>query len=156
MLILFIIKVKLLVLIKWSCRSPESCWLLSPEWLAYFDHVIQSVLDTGLFCASSQIHTSPHTTQIQVSSLLLCSIQARLPQSDLGFSSIVDTYTQNICHCGLFCVCEMDSKFMLDVDRLLSERTSYPTVYADHHKSFGQMYKVIYSWPQNVHLHLGK
>ena len=38
----------------------------------------------------------------------------------------------------------MGAKFMLDVDRLISERTSYPTVYADYHKSFGQMYNVIH------------
>ena len=50
----------------------------------------------------------------------------------------------------------MGAKFMLDVGKLISERTSYPTIYDDYPKSFGQMYIATYSWPQNVHHHLGK
>ena len=34
--ILFIIKVKILVLIKWSYRSSQSCWLLSLEQFSYY------------------------------------------------------------------------------------------------------------------------
>ena len=37
--ILFIINVKILVLNKWSYRSPQLCKLLSLEWLSYFEHV---------------------------------------------------------------------------------------------------------------------
>ena len=34
--ILFVIKVKILVLIKWSCRSPQLCWLMNLERVSYF------------------------------------------------------------------------------------------------------------------------
>ena len=45
--ILLIIKVKTLVLIKWSYRSSELCCLWSLEWLTYFEHVVQSVSKVG-------------------------------------------------------------------------------------------------------------
>ena len=60
----FIIEVKILVLIKWSCRSPHLCWLLSLWWSLYFEHVIQSLSNTCLFNIRSWSHTTPHTTQI--------------------------------------------------------------------------------------------
>lgn len=45
----FIIKVKILMFVKWSYRSPQSSGLLSLEWLAYFQHIFQSVLDTSFW-----------------------------------------------------------------------------------------------------------
>ena len=39
--ILFIIKVKNFVLIQWSYWSPQSCWLLSLDWLVYYGHVVR-------------------------------------------------------------------------------------------------------------------
>ena len=44
--ILIIIKVKILVLITWSYKSNQSCWPLSLEWFAYFEHAVQSLLNT--------------------------------------------------------------------------------------------------------------
>ena len=46
--ILFIIKVKILMFIEWPYRSPRLCWVLSLEWLLYFEHVIQSIGNTCL------------------------------------------------------------------------------------------------------------
>ena len=42
--ILFVIKVKSLVLIKWSYMAPQWCWLLSLEWSSYFEHAVQPFL----------------------------------------------------------------------------------------------------------------
>jgi len=42
--LLVIIKVKVLVLIKWSYRSPQLCWLLNWECLGYFEHLVQRFL----------------------------------------------------------------------------------------------------------------
>ena len=53
MIILCIIKVKKLMLTKWLDRSPQLCWLLSLEWLAYSVHEVQSILNTCLFGGSS-------------------------------------------------------------------------------------------------------
>ena len=42
--ILFIMKAKILVLIKWSLKSPplnQLCWPLSLEWLSHFQHTLQ-------------------------------------------------------------------------------------------------------------------
>ena len=44
--IVFIIKVKILVLIKCSYKFSQSCWLLSLEWLSYFEHIFQSHSNT--------------------------------------------------------------------------------------------------------------
>ena len=49
MKIFYIIKVKILVLIKWSYGSPHPWCLLSLEWLAYAEHVDLSLLNTYLF-----------------------------------------------------------------------------------------------------------
>jgi hypothetical protein len=46
MIIFDIIKVKILMFIKW-----ESCWPLSLEWSLYFEHAIQSPLYTRFFGA---------------------------------------------------------------------------------------------------------
>ena len=46
--ILFIIKVKILMLVRWSYRSPQSCELLNLAWLAFFEHIFQSLLNTCL------------------------------------------------------------------------------------------------------------
>ena len=48
MYILIIIKMKILVLVEWSYRSSQSCWVLNIEWLTYFEHTVQSRLKTGL------------------------------------------------------------------------------------------------------------
>ena len=58
----FIIEIKIFVLIRWSYRSPQLCWLLNLEWLSYIEHVIQSILNTCLFGIRS------HTTNIFVKS----------------------------------------------------------------------------------------
>ena len=57
MSILFIIKLKILMLDKWMYRSPQLCWLLSLEWLLYFEHAIQAFLSTCLFGMCSWSHT---------------------------------------------------------------------------------------------------
>ena len=49
--ILLIIKVMILVLIKWSCYSSNLCSLLSLKWLSYFEHIIQSLSNTCFFLA---------------------------------------------------------------------------------------------------------
>ena len=41
--ILFLIKVKVLVLLKWSYRPSQLCQVLSLEWLVYFEHIVQSL-----------------------------------------------------------------------------------------------------------------
>ena len=43
---------------------PQLCRPLNLEWLAYFEHIVQSLLSTCLFGVRSLIHTEPHTTQI--------------------------------------------------------------------------------------------
>jgi hypothetical protein len=42
-----------------SLRSPSphtSCWLMSLEWLAHFEHVVQSLLDTCLLSVHFKVH----------------------------------------------------------------------------------------------------
>ena len=55
------IKVKILVIIKWSCGSSQSYWLLNLECFSYFEHAVQSLLNTclfgDLFLESHQTHT---------------------------------------------------------------------------------------------------
>ena len=46
---IIIIKAKIHVLIKWSYRSPLPYWILNLEWLTYFEHKIQSLLNTCFF-----------------------------------------------------------------------------------------------------------
>ena len=65
--ILSIVKVKIIMQVIWSYRSPQLCWLLSLEWSSYFEHAIQSLLNTYLFGIHSWNHAKPHTTQIQMS-----------------------------------------------------------------------------------------
>ena len=48
--ILFIIEVKIVMLIKWSYRSPQSCSLLNLEWSVYFEHAVHSHLKTCFLC----------------------------------------------------------------------------------------------------------
>ena len=38
--IFYIVKVKILVLIKWYIGPPQSCWLLNLEWWTNFEHII--------------------------------------------------------------------------------------------------------------------
>ena len=48
--ILFIAKVKILLLIKWSYKfNSQLCCLLNLEWSTRFELVVQSFLDTCLF-----------------------------------------------------------------------------------------------------------
>lgn len=49
MIILIIIRVKLLLLIEWLYRFPQSCWLLNLEWLACFELVVPSLFKTRVF-----------------------------------------------------------------------------------------------------------
>ena len=53
-ILLNIIKVKILVLVKWSRTPPpkkkEKCWLLSLEWLTYFEH------EVGFSSSEHQLH----------------------------------------------------------------------------------------------------
>ena len=58
--ILFIIKVKILVLIKWSYRSPQSRWLLSLEQLAYILSTKCNLFWTYVFLLSVLRPTSNH------------------------------------------------------------------------------------------------
>ena len=44
----FTVNVKILMLIKWLNRYSQLCWLLSLEWLSYFEHVVHSLLNTYL------------------------------------------------------------------------------------------------------------
>ena len=44
--VLFIVKMKILVLIRWSYRFFKSCWLLNVERLSCFAYIVQSLLNT--------------------------------------------------------------------------------------------------------------
>ena len=61
--ILFIIKGKIFVLVKWSCRSPSTpiIWLLNLQWLSYFEHILHYVFNTHLLGIHSWSHTKPPT-----------------------------------------------------------------------------------------------
>ena len=76
--ILYIIKVKILVLFKWSYRSPQLCWLLNLKWLAYFEHVIQSLFE-HIMPFWSLHRSSPNTSQIGVQIIAMF---------DLGMSTL--------------------------------------------------------------------
>ena len=77
--IIFIMKVKIFVLIKWLHRSPQS----SLEWLSYFEHMLHS------FWAHLFMMSVLRPTLIRIplkyrwSIFLLCWIQARLPYTNL-------------------------------------------------------------------------
>lgn len=55
---------------------PKSCWLVSLEWLAYFEHKIQFLWHTCLSGASSWIHTYPPPLKHRCpeSRLLFCGV----------------------------------------------------------------------------------
>ena len=40
---------------------PQFYWLLNLEWPSYFEHAIQYLLNTCLYCIRSWSHTKPHT-----------------------------------------------------------------------------------------------
>jgi hypothetical protein len=65
--VLFTTEVKILMLIMWSCRSSHIWLLLNSEWLSYFEHATQSLLNTCVLDIRSWSHTKPHTTQIWAS-----------------------------------------------------------------------------------------
>ena len=46
--IVLIIRVKIIVLLKWLYRSPQLCSLLNLEYLTTFEHVVQSLISTCL------------------------------------------------------------------------------------------------------------
>ena len=63
--ILYIVKEKIIVLIKWWYRSPQICWLLNLKYLSYSEHAIQPLLNTCLFgirswCNIPQKYRCPH------------------------------------------------------------------------------------------------
>ena len=71
--ILFIIKATILLLVQWSYRFFQWCCPLSLERLAFFEHMVQSLLNT-----------STHAMQIYVYVLLLLSsIWSRLLEIDM-------------------------------------------------------------------------
>ena len=53
--IVFIIKVRILVLIKWSNRSPQP-WLLNLKWLAYSEHIVQFLILVSVLRSTPMIH----------------------------------------------------------------------------------------------------
>ena len=57
-----IINVKILVLIKWSYRSSQLCWLLNLVWLACFEHVVQSLKYISFWCSFLDPHLTTHHT----------------------------------------------------------------------------------------------
>ena len=79
--ILIIIKVKILVLIQWSYTFPQSRRRINLKRSAYFEHVVQSLLNTCLFGCLFFASLTPKTTYHSntIGKLLLCSIKARLP-----------------------------------------------------------------------------
>lgn len=62
--ILFVVKVKVFVLVKWSHRPPQSHQLLNLEQLIHFEHVIQSFVNKCPFGVRSWMYNYPNTTQI--------------------------------------------------------------------------------------------
>ena len=64
---LYIFEAKIHALMKWSYRSPQSCWLLSLEWLAHSKHVLQSLSNTKSFwCPFVDPHLTPYHQNIGV------------------------------------------------------------------------------------------
>jgi hypothetical protein len=66
---LYIIKVKICVVIKWHIGSLNCVDYSSLEWLSYFKHIIQSLCNTCLFGLHSCDHIKPHLIEIKVSNL---------------------------------------------------------------------------------------
>jgi hypothetical protein len=88
--ILFIIKLKILVLIKWSYSSPQSRWLLNLEKLANFEHVVQSLLTTCLFwCPSLNSHLN-HTVYHSNTSV------ETIAMFDLDTSTLISSRVQDL------------------------------------------------------------
>ena len=58
--IVFVIKVKIVVLVKWSFRSPTLCSQLSLEWFSYFEHVDPISFKHLIFLYS---YLEPHLTK---------------------------------------------------------------------------------------------
>ena len=77
--ILLSIKVKILVLAKWSYRSslPQSCWLLNMEWLAYFEHVVQFLLINTCFFGCTFLDPHLHHTPLTHRRPYSCYIRIR-------------------------------------------------------------------------------
>jgi hypothetical protein len=64
--IVFTIRVKILVLIKWSHTSPQLSGLLRLEWLSYFEHVVQSLLNTSFWYPFLEPHLTTYPLIIGV------------------------------------------------------------------------------------------
>ena len=64
--ILFIKKVKILVLINWSYVSTQSCWLLYQGWLACFEYIVQYSFMLVLVLRSTDPHLTTSDSNIVV------------------------------------------------------------------------------------------
>ena len=78
--ILFIIKLKIPFLIKWSYKCPELCWLSRLEWLLYFQHVVQSFLTHDAFLISV-LWATPNHTPLKYRCLLKMSNRIKVDNS---------------------------------------------------------------------------
>ena len=102
MIILFIMKVKILVLMKWSYRYPQLCWLLNLKRLSCFEHVVQSISDTCFFDSCSWSHNSKYRCPIKICNwighkYLIGSIcDCHDSNKHITFSYIVNSHTRMI------------------------------------------------------------
>ena len=96
---------------KWSCKLPQSCWLLKPKRLSYLEHVTQSLLNTCLF---SYPFFKPYiTTYYSSISVLLRSMTELGASSTLGGCKAFDF---NLSRPGRDTIVQFDLKDKFGVD----------------------------------------
>ena len=64
--ILFIIEVKFLVLVNWPYRSLQLCWLLSLEWLPYFEYAVQFHSNIAFWYMFLELHQTTYHLKLGV------------------------------------------------------------------------------------------
>ena len=80
---------KILMLIKWSYRYLELHWQLSLEWLSYFEHTIQSLLNTCVFNIHFWSHTKPYICHSNVGVLKKWKLETKWGLSTLFIHEVV-------------------------------------------------------------------
>jgi hypothetical protein len=86
-------------LMKWSYRSPQSCWLLSLEWLAHSEQLLQSVpKHKSFWCPFVDPHLTPYHRSLGV------QVIAKL---ELGTSTLHCLHGQTVfnINCQVYCFC---------------------------------------------------
>lgn len=87
--ILFIIKVKVLVLIRWSYRFLQLCWQLALEWIHILSMLQFNLFETHVsFGICSYTTITPNLGQL---AMVACATHHTPPYLNLGFLAIIRT-----------------------------------------------------------------